>query len=293
MAPLFKKGLFYSRDDVWELYHPEKGQRPGGGIWDTGYVKEGNELIAFLNIGVPGRTGHDFKNDFDEETGFITWFGKPGTHPSQPLMKALINGDLRLHFFSRWDDKVTVFRYLGLGELVKFEDDVELEDGRKVIKFVYSVESLNELIGDGGGDYLQATSTFALEKHLEDFLVENWSSTELGQRYDIYEEAGEIVGQQYPTDTGPIDILATSKDKKEFLVIELKKGRPTDSVVGQISRYMGFVSGEKARNGESVKGIIVGLEDDLKLQRALMVTPNIEFYSYEVNFRLIKSETKK
>jgi restriction system protein len=66
---------------------------------------------------------------------------------------------------------------------------------------------------------------FALEKHLEEFLVQNWQQTELGKNYDIYQEDGEIIGQQYPSDTGPIDILAISKDKKELLVVELKKGR--------------------------------------------------------------------
>jgi restriction system protein len=75
-------------------------------------------------------------------------------------------------------------------------------------------------------------SIFALEKHLEDFLVANWKSTELSKNYDIYEDEGEIVGQQYMTDTGPIDILAISKDRKELLVIELKKGRVSDVVVG-------------------------------------------------------------
>ena len=72
-------------------------------------------------------------------------------------------------------------------------------------------------------DSVEDPSVFALEKHLEDFLVENWNQTELGKSYDIVEEDGELVGQQYPTDTGPIDILAVSKDKKTILVIELKK----------------------------------------------------------------------
>src|SRR5260370_18470082 len=54
------------------------------------------------------------------------------------------------------------------------------------------------------------TSEFAMEKHLEDFLVQNWTQTELGKKFDIYEEGGESVGQQYLTDTGPLDILAIS-----------------------------------------------------------------------------------
>lgn len=77
-------------------------------------------------------------------------------------------------------------------------------------------------------------SVFALEEHLEEFLVQNWTQMELGREYDIYEEDGERVGQQYETDTGPIDILAISTDKKEFLVVELKRGRTSDVVVGQV-----------------------------------------------------------
>ena len=133
-------------------------------------------------------------------------------------------------------------------------------------------------------------SVFALEKHLEDFLVANWSSTELGKTHDIFEEDGELVGQQYPSDTGPIDILAVSKDKKELLVVELKKGRASDSVVGQIQRYMGFIMDELAEDHQEVKGVIIALEDDLRIRRALKVTRGIEFYRYEVSFKLSKQD---
>lgn len=132
-------------------------------------------------------------------------------------------------------------------------------------------------------------AVFALEKHLEEFLVRNWNHTLLGQKYDIYEEEGDLVGQQYPTDTGPIDILAISKDKSELLVVELKRGRASDRVVGQIQRYMGYVLDELAEDGQSVKGVIIALEDDRPIQRALRVAPNIEFYRYKVKFELFKA----
>lgn len=132
-------------------------------------------------------------------------------------------------------------------------------------------------------------SVFALEKHLEDFLVANWKQTELGKHYDIYEEDGEIVGQQYQTDTGPIDVLAISKDKKTLLVVELKKGRVSDNVVGQIQRYMGYVKEELAEDNQVVRGVIIGLDDDLRIKRALSVTNNIEFYRYQVSFKLFKN----
>lgn len=135
---------------------------------------------------------------------------------------------------------------------------------------------------------IEDPSVFALEKHLESFLVENWKQTELGKKYDIFEQDGELVGQQFPSDTGPIDILAVSKDKKTILVVELKKGRASDPVVGQIQRYMGYVKEQLAEVNQEVKGIIIALDDDLRIRRALSVTNNIEFYRYEVSFKLYK-----
>jgi predicted Mrr-cat superfamily restriction endonuclease len=132
-------------------------------------------------------------------------------------------------------------------------------------------------------------AAFAMEKHLEDFLVQNWAQTDLGREYDIYEEEGERVGQQYATDTGPLDILAISKDKKSLLVVELKKGRASDAVVGQTLRYMGYVQEELAEEGQSVRGVIIALEDDQRIRRALRVVPSIEFYRYQISFKLMKA----
>ena len=136
---------------------------------------------------------------------------------------------------------------------------------------------------------VEDASTFALEKHLEDFLVANWAGTSLGKTHVIFEVDGEKVGQQYPTDTGPIDILAVSKDGKELLVVELKRGRASDSVVGQVQRYMGFVQEVLAEPGQRVRGVIIALEDDLRIKRALAVAPNIDFYRYQVSFKLDKA----
>lgn len=136
---------------------------------------------------------------------------------------------------------------------------------------------------------IEDPSAFAMEEHLEEFLIENWSQTELGLNYDIFTEDGEKIGQQYETEIGTIDILAVSKDKKTLLVIELKKGRASDVVVGQIQRYMGFVKEEILEPGQEVKGIIIALNEDKKIKYALSVTNNIEFYRYKIDFKLIKS----
>jgi len=164
-----------------------------------------------------------------------------------------------------------------VSQISKFADEIEnLITGSRQP----SIISTDETIED--------PSCFALEKHLEDFLVKNWKQTELSKNYDLFEEDGEFVGQQYPTDTGNIDILAISKDKKNLLVIELKKGRASDVVVGQIQRYMGYVLEELVTEGQGVKGIIIALEEDLKIKRALSVTNNIDFYKYQISFKLAK-----
>ena len=167
----------------------------------------------------------------------------------------------------------------GLSEIVSKELDV-----LKVIISFIKGEEKNVIISNDTS--IQNASEFALERHLEDFLVKNLGKTILGQKYDIYSIDGEIVGQQFPSDTGPIDILALSKDKKTFLVVELKKGRVSDNVVGQIQRYMGFVKQDLAEIEQEVKGVIIGFDDDIRIQRALSVTQNIEFYKYRVDFNL-------
>jgi restriction system protein len=135
---------------------------------------------------------------------------------------------------------------------------------------------------------IEDPSAFALEKHLEDFLVENWAQTELGTKYDIFTEDGEQVGKQYQTDAGIIDILAISKDKKELLVIELKKGKTSDVVIGQTLRYMGFATEILAEADQKVRGMVIALKDDPKIHWALKALPTVDFYRYQIDFKLVK-----
>ncbi|MDB3961539.1 endonuclease NucS, partial [bacterium] len=135
-------------------------------------------------------------------------------------------------------------------------------------------------------DDVEDPVAFVMESHLEEFLVENWQRTEFGCTYDLYAENGELAGKQYQTDTGPLDLLAISKDQKRLLIIELKRGRASDAVVGQILRYMGYVKEVLAEPGQTVEGAIVALDDDLRIRRALTMTDGIKFYRYRIDFRL-------
>lgn len=85
-----------------------------------------------------------------------------------------------------------------------------------------------------------------------------------------------------------MDILAISKDGKRLLVVELKKGRASDAVVGQTLRYMSFVEEMLAEDDQSVHGVVIALEDDARIRRALKMVPNIQFYRYQISFKLVK-----
>lgn len=127
---------------------------------------------------------------------------------------------------------------------------------------------------------------FATEKYLEDFLVQNWSATELGRSHEIYTVDGEVVGQQYATSLGPIDILALSKDGREFLVVELKRGTASDRVVGQVLRYMGAIAAELAAPDQQVRGLIIGADSDARIDAALRFAPAVSFMRYRIHFEL-------
>ncbi len=68
---------------------------------------------------------------------------------------------------------------------------------------------------------------------------------------------------------------------------ESPKGRASDVVVGQIQRYMGYVLDELAENDQRVSGVIIALEDDLRIRRALRVASGIRFFRYQVSFALL------
>ena len=52
---------------------------------------------------------------------------------------------------------------------------------------------------------------------------------------------------------------------------------------------MGYVKQELAEPNQGVKGVIIALDDDTRIRRALAMTPDISFYRYEVSFKLNKA----
>ncbi len=131
------------------------------------------------------------------------------------------------------------------------------------------------------------SNLFNVERQLEDFLIDNWDKTDLGKKYNLIIEDGELMSRQYRTDVGIIDILAKDKQTDSYVVIELKRGQTSDDTVGQIARYMGWIREKKG--DKNVMGIIIAGSDDERLNYALKIVPNVKLFLYEVDFKLRES----
>ena len=84
---------------------------------------------------------------------------------------------------------------------------------------------------------------------------------------EILEKGLKLIERQKTTDVGIIDLLCLDKNDN-YVVIELKKAKTSDKVVGQIQRYMTWVE-ENLADKESVRGMVVAQGHDRKLEYSL------------------------
>lgn len=132
----------------------------------------------------------------------------------------------------------------------------------------------------------KSDAEFVLEKYLEDFIVANFDAI-FHKKLILYKDPQEdVIAQQYATDVGKIDILAQEAKTGNFVVIELKKGRESNAVVGQILRYMGWVQENLCNDEQTVRGLIICKDVDPKLEYALKMVKNVDLKLYRVKFEL-------
>jgi hypothetical protein len=139
--------------------------------------------------------------------------------------------------------------------------------------------------GDETADGETNSLLFPIEAHLRDFLIANLTTVR-DFRLSLFTDDENRIGKEYPTDVGPIDILAVD-EAGDFYVFELKLSRGPDRALGQLLRYMGWVQKHLAGNKE-VRGIIVASKMDTKLRYAVTKTPDVSLYEYQLRFDLTK-----
>lgn len=186
-------------------------------------------------------------------------------------------------------------------KIIDYFRNLNVQDNpRRISLFLYSIKDQwendynseePEEIDDENCEIIEefTNQIFVIEKYLEDFLIGNWEATELGKKYDLIFENSELISQQYKTDIGIIDLLVKEKTTGNYVVIELKRNQTSDTTVGQIMRYIGWVK-NRLSPGQPVKGVIIGYSNDDRLNFAISCVDNIDVLLYRINFSLIKPE---
>jgi len=140
---------------------------------------------------------------------------------------------------------------------------------------------------------IESQTEFALEDHLEEFIYQNWSNIDWGSRLELY-RTDQQEGRQFPAGIWSIDFLAIDKDTNDLVVVELKRGKTSDSTVGQLLRYINWVMENVAQKGQKVRGIIIARDVDEALTYAVKNLDYVEIKKYKVDFQLLsfKEENK-
>lgn len=155
------------------------------------------------------------------------------------------------------------------------EDPIKPSQLRSSFAYAYLPEDFEERIEEE----IPTEVSLSVERDLKKFLVMNLGSLEEG--LELFSDNARM-GEEYPTEVGRIDILASDREKN-LVVIELKAGTADSSAYGQISAYIAWVK-QNLAEGKRVRGIIVANDFDRKLKHAVTLVPSISLKRYEVNF---------
>jgi len=127
------------------------------------------------------------------------------------------------------------------------------------------------------------------ERALEEHLANSWETTAfsaLGVEL-ANERVHGFPGRQVLTPVNAIDLLGYRREARQWWVIELKRGRPSDAVVGQVSRYLGWIKQERARQQEGAVGAIVAGGVDAKLEAAVRAHEGrLSLWTYDTRLAL-------
>ncbi|MFZ4580915.1 MAG: hypothetical protein ACOYOB_21230, partial [Myxococcota bacterium] len=155
------------------------------------------------------------------------------------------------------------------------------------------VPLLREILGDGvqiahahAAETVERFTERALEEHLE----QHWSDTPFAQ--DGIELATPKVhgyaGRQVLTQVNSIDLLGFQEQARRWWVFELKRDRAADAVVGQVSRYMGWMDRQRSAHDASTVGAIIVQKADLKLRCAVEPHERLTLWEFDSGLNITR-----
>lgn len=122
-----------------------------------------------------------------------------------------------------------------------------------------------------------------LESLIEHLILKTGQA--FGRNVRMFESPDGTYGRQLAIPrVGRIDLLVIDNETNELVVVELKRDKSSDEVVGQLCRYLGWVRQNLAEAQQDVKGIICVHESSEQLRMAASAVPGVEIYEYALNF---------
>jgi len=157
----------------------------------------------------------------------------------------------------------------------------EIEEDKSVL--MQNTDSTNESRSD---TLEQIGEDSPSEKIIIQYYVEN-NLHLIESGLEIYVDKEHRKGKQYPSDVGKIGLICKRKNQSLLIVDIVSKGDNIDTVLGRLSRQIGWVIANRA-NGVNVEGIILVPEKDIALEYAVLANSklSIAYYKLQVEISL-------
>ncbi|MDO9303523.1 MAG: endonuclease NucS [Anaerolineales bacterium] len=274
-------------------------QRLADAFWGLGertpnrrYLQKGDQIVFYLGLPIMGFTAsatlasdsfllsEEQKNKYSHdqkiyETDYGVMLENIKFWETTNFVKDLVPN---LKFI---ENKENWFAYFQGGVRQILEDDYHIITENRKSAVIETIKTEDAIV---------SASQFALEAHLEEFIDKNWKHINFGVdlvKYEVEEQSG----RQFPAGAWSIDFLCVDKANGDFVIIELKRGKSSDSAVGQVLRYIGWVGENLAKPGQKVRGIIISQEVDDALKYAVKGLLNVSVLTYKVDFKLLPFKT--
>ncbi|WGL16801.1 DUF3427 domain-containing protein [Microbulbifer bruguierae] len=118
----FTAGNEYTKNDIYHICNvPSEKQK---GNWNTGYTNYEGDWFIFCNVGVAGRTGHDYKNKFIGDD--LVWYGKNQSHIEQGSIQSLLSDETNVYIFYREEDR-SPFIFAGQAYAKEYKNETPVQ----------------------------------------------------------------------------------------------------------------------------------------------------------------------